>query len=66
MTQMKIDGYPHLVKDTKTGVIINTNRAEIEAARKRKIKRRETEAEMLDLKLQVERLTTIIEQLVEK
>lgn len=66
MAQVKVDGHPHLVKNMNTGVIINTNKAEIEAARKRKIKRRETEAEMVDLKLQVERLTTIIEQLVEK
>ena len=66
MAQVKVDGHSHLVKNMKTGVIINTNKAEIEAARKRKIKRRENEAEMLDLKLQVERLTTIIEKLVEK
>lgn len=66
MAMVKIDGHSYLVKDTKTGAVINTNKAEIEAARKRKIKRKETEAEMLDLKLQVERLTTIIEQLVEK
>jgi len=66
MAQVKVDGHSHLVKNMKTGVIINTNKAEIEAARKRKTRKKEVEAEMLDLKLQVERLTTIIEQLVEK
>jgi len=32
---MKVDGYSNLVRDRRTGVILNTNKAEIENARKR-------------------------------
>jgi tetrahydromethanopterin S-methyltransferase subunit B len=36
MAIVKVDGQPGLIKDTKTGVVLNTNREEIIAARERK------------------------------
>lgn len=63
---MRVEGHSKLLKDPITGVIINDDVQEIEAARKRKAKKREMETEILDLKQQVDKLTSIIEQLVEK
>jgi hypothetical protein len=61
-----VKGHPGFVKNPKTGTILNVNVREIEGARKRKRKRKEMESEITDLRSQVEHLTSIIEQLVEK
>ena len=62
----KVSGHSGLVKNPRTGTVLNTNGREIDAARKRKKKKKELEQEVVDLKAQVEKLTSIIEQLVEK
>jgi len=66
MSYLKVEGHSKLLKDPITGVIINDDTHEIEGARKRKIKNKERVAEVLDLRLKVDRLTSIIEQLIEK
>ena len=37
---LRVEGHINLVKDRRTGTILNTNRTEIESARKRKEKKR--------------------------
>ena len=66
MSYLRVEGHSKLMKDPLTGVIINDDTQEIEAARKRKRKKKEMETEIIDLKKQVDKLTSIIEQLVEK
>lgn len=43
----KVEGHTSLVRDTRTGAIINTNRSEIARSRKRKEAKKQ-EAERLD------------------
>ena len=62
----KVDGHSSLVKNPSTGTILNTNVDEIRAARRRKSKKRVLQNEVNDLKLQVQQLTNVIEQLLEK
>ena len=62
----KVEGHAGLAKNPVTGTIINTNTDEIRGARKRKLKKRELQREVGDLRKQVDKLTSIIEQLVEK
>ena len=62
----KVDGHSSLVKNPSTGTILNTNTDEIRAARKRKTKKKELRNEVRDLKQQVDKLTQVIDQLLEK
>ena len=62
----KVDGHSSLVKNPSTGTILNTNSDEILAARKRKSTKTELRSEVRDLKQQVERLTQVIDQILEK
>ena len=66
MSYLRVEGHSKLLKDPITGVIINDDASEIDGARKRKRKRKEMESEIVDLKKQVDKLTSIIEQLIEK
>ena len=63
---LKVEGQSHLMKNPSTGTILNTNYAEIEGARKRKIKKVQMQEEINDLKSQVEKLTSAVEQLLER
>ena len=45
MSYIKVEGHNGIVKDTDTGMILNINKQEISAARKRKMERREKEKE---------------------
>lgn len=62
----KVEGSSHLTKNPRTGTILNTNVQEIESARKRKRSKKELESEIADLRSQVQRLTSAVEQLLEK
>ena len=62
----KVEGHSQLLKNPRTGTILNTNLREIEGARRRKKKKKELESEIVDLKAQVQRLTSAVEQLLEK
>lgn len=63
---MKVDGAPGLVKDTLTGVVLNINKTETEAARERKKLRKEKEQEFEDLKNEVSEIKELLLKLVEK
>ena len=63
---LKVEGQSGLVKNPKTGVVLNINETEIVSAKKRKKKKQELEQEVSDLRSQIDRLTSVIEQLVEK
>ena len=62
----KIDGHSSLVKNPLTGTILNTNVDEIRGARRRKLKKAQNKNEVAELKLQVQKLTNVIDQLLEK
>lgn len=63
MAQVKIDGHPHLVKDTRTGAIINKNKTEIRMARNRKILRKEQQQKEQELHDKIDKLTDDLDRL---
>ena len=65
MKYKKIEGHYGYVKD-EYGVVLNTNKEEIEAAKKRKEQRRNQEKELSELKDEVGDIKKILTQIVEK
>lgn len=63
MAQVKIDGHPHLVKDSRTGAIINKNKTEIQMARRRKNLRVEKQKEEQELHNKIDKLTDDVDRL---
>lgn len=70
---IKVEGHSNLVRDPKSGAIININKDEINAARARKLARAVKEEEEKQLKADVENLKNeigdikqLLTQLVEK
>ena len=61
-----IEGHSNLVRDTSTGAILNINKDEISAARKRKLERRQKEQEIVDLKNEVGEIKNMLNKLIEK
>ena len=69
----RVEGHSQVVKNPSKGTLLNTNTVELNSARKRKLTRKENEEkqnrleqEVHDLKSQIDKLTSVIEQLVEK
>ena len=69
----RVEGHSQVVKNPSKGTLLNTNSVELNSARKRKLARKENEEkqnrleqEVHDLKSQIDKLTSVIEQLVEK
>ena len=62
----KVDGHVGLVRDTRTNAILNINKDEINAARKRKLERREKEKEFKDLKNEVGDIKNMLTKIIEK
>ena len=62
----KVDGHIGLVRDTRTNAILNINKDEINAARKRKLERREKEKEFKDLKNEVGDIKNMLTKIIEK
>lgn len=69
----KVEGHASLVKDVKTGAVLNTNTAELEGARKRKLNKRKHEEEkellkqdLANLQSEMAELKTLLKQMVEK
>ena len=69
----RVEGHSQLVKNPATGTLLNKNVNEMNNARKRKSIRKEKEEsqirleqEVKDLRSQIDKLTSVIEQLVEK
>ena len=71
--KLKVEGHAGLVKDIKTGAVLNTNIAELEGARKRKINKRKHEEEkellkqdLANLQSEMAELKTLLKQMVGK
>ena len=63
---LKVYGHAGLVRDTRTNAILNINKDEINAARKRKLERREKEKEFKDLKNEVGDIKNMLTKIIEK
>ena len=61
-----VEGHSNLVRDTSTGAILNINKEEISAARKRKPERRQKEKEFEDLKNEVGDIKNMLTKIIEK
>jgi hypothetical protein len=66
MKYINVEGHKGLVRDKSSGAILNTNKEEIEAARKRKAERLSKEKEIIDLKNEVHDIKNMLTKLVEK
>jgi len=63
---IKVEGHPNLVRDRKSGVILNINKTELEANRIRKQKQREKDNEIEQLKNDVSEIKSMLNKLIEK
>ena len=61
-----VEGHSNLVIDTSTGAILNINKDEISAARKRKLERKQKEQEFDNLKDEVGDIKKMLTQIIEK
>ena len=61
-----VEGHSNLVRDTSTGAILNINKNEISAARRRKLERRQKEKEFEDLKNEVGDIKNMLTKIIEK
>jgi len=66
MSYLKVEGNHNLVRDTSTGAILNINKDEISAARKRKLERKQKEKEFEELKNEVGDIKNMLNQIIEK
>ena len=66
MDYIEVEGHPGLVRDRKTGVILNTNEQQVEAARARKKAWKEKQKELDELKNDVSELKNMMKQILEK
>jgi len=60
-----VEGHSNLVRDTSTGAILNINKDEISAARKRKLERKQKEKDFEDLKNDVTEMKSMLQKLIE-
>ena len=65
MGYVKVEGHHGYVKD-ETGAVINTNREEIDAAKRRKAERKKQENEINKLQDEVSDIKKMLTQIVEK
>ena len=63
---LKVEGHEGYVKNTETGVVLNVNKEEIEAARKRKALRQQQEQDINNLKNEVSDIKTMLGTIIEK
>lgn len=61
-----VEGHSNLVRDISTGAILNINKDEISAARKRKLERKQKEQEFENLKDEVGDIKKMLTQIIEK
>jgi hypothetical protein len=66
MKYINVEGHKGLVRDKSSGAILNTNKEEIDAAKKRKAERLSKEKEIIDLKNEVHDIKNMLTKLVEK
>ena len=63
---VKVDGHEGYIKNTKTGVVLNVNKTEIEAARKRKALKKQQEEDINNLKNEVSDIKNMLGKIIEK
>ncbi len=63
---LKVKGHEGYVKNTETGVVLNVNKEEIEAARKTKALRQQQEQDINNLKNEVSDIKTMLSTIIEK
>ena len=66
MSYTKVEGHRDLIRDNGNGAILNINKDEINAARKRKLERRQKEKEFEDLKNEVGDIKNMLTKIIEK
>ena len=66
MNYVKVEGHKGYIRDKSSGAILNTNKEEIEAARKRKAERLDKDRELSDLKDEVSDIKKMLTKIVEK
>ena len=66
MSFLKVKGHTDLFRDENSGAIININKQEVSAARKRKLERREKEKEFENLKNEVSDIKIMLTKIIEK
>ena len=66
MNYIKVEGQRDLLRDKDNGAILNINKEEISAARKRKLERRQKEKEFEELKNEVSDIKTMLTKIIEK
>jgi hypothetical protein len=66
MNHVKVEGHEGYVRDEQSGAILNTNKEEIEAAKKRKADRLSRDKELSDLKDEVSDIKKMLTKIVEK
>jgi len=66
MSKLKVEGHDGLVRDNKSGAILNINTTEVEQARERKRLRKQKEKEFEDLKNEVSEIRDLLHKLIEK
>ena len=62
----KVEGHSGLVKNPKTGVVLNINQNELRSARKRKKKKQEQDQELQDMRSEMSEIKSLLQQLLEK
>tara|TARA_B100000123_G_scaffold88654_1_gene64341 strand:- start:126 stop:335 length:210 start_codon:yes stop_codon:yes gene_type:complete len=66
MQLKKVKDHSGLARDMQTGAIMNINKDDIAAARKRKLERRKKEQEFEDLKNEVSDIKIMLTKIIEK
>ena len=61
---IKVEGQSHLVKNPETGTVLNTNKAELQSARKRKMSKQKLEEEKNQLKNEVQELKSQMSEIL--
>jgi hypothetical protein len=64
--KLKVQDHEHLVKDTKTHAVLNTDLTSLEAYRAQRNKQRQKDDEIMRLKEDVKEIKDILQLLVEK
>lgn len=65
MSYIKVKGHANLARTGVYGSIVNINKEEIQAARKRKLERKQKEKELENLKNDVTEIKLMLQKLIE-
>ena len=66
MSYVKVEGHKNFVRDRRSGAIINTNKEEIAAAKRRKAERLSRDKQLNDLKDEVGDIKKMLTKIIEK